>query len=78
MGGLVLGSRLEAHLDCPRQGLKGMSHAPCTSSSGLCDESDITVRGITAIRRCFRVYLEVYTSIRWSSNPVVPQTTRPS
>ncbi|KAM6502944.1 Tetrapyrrole methylase [Amanita muscaria] len=30
---------------------------------GLCDESDITLRGLTAIQRCSRVYLEAYTSI---------------
>ena len=30
---------------------------------GLCDESDITLRGLNAIRRSSRVYLEAYTSI---------------
>lgn len=30
---------------------------------GLCDESDITLRGLTAIQGCSRVYLEAYTSI---------------
>ncbi|KAM6491299.1 hypothetical protein JOM56_013538 [Amanita muscaria] len=32
-------------------------------SLGLCDESDITLRGLTTIQRCSRVYLEAYTSI---------------
>ena len=30
---------------------------------GLCDEHDITVRGLNALRTCDRVYLEAYTSI---------------
>ncbi|KAG8808852.1 diphthine synthase, partial [Serendipita sp. 401] len=30
---------------------------------GLCDEKDITVRGLEAVKRCERVYLEAYTSI---------------
>ncbi|KIY53053.1 Diphthine synthase [Fistulina hepatica ATCC 64428] len=30
---------------------------------GLCDEKDITIRGLEAIRRSARVYLEAYTSI---------------
>ncbi|KAN0081355.1 Tetrapyrrole methylase [Tylopilus felleus] len=30
---------------------------------GLCDEKDITVRGLEAVRSSTRVYLEVYTSI---------------
>ena len=30
---------------------------------GLCDESDITLRGLNAIRGASRVYLEAYTSI---------------
>ncbi|KAH7911384.1 diphthine synthase isoform b [Hygrophoropsis aurantiaca] len=30
---------------------------------GLCDEKDITVRGLEAVQRCTRVYLEAYTSI---------------
>ena len=30
---------------------------------GLCDESDITLRGLNAIRSASRVYLEAYTSI---------------
>jgi diphthine synthase len=30
---------------------------------GLCDETDITLRGLTAVRKCARVYLEAYTSI---------------
>ena len=30
---------------------------------GLCDETDITLRGLTAVRSCARVYLEAYTSI---------------
>jgi diphthine synthase len=30
---------------------------------GLCDEHDITLRGLEAVRRSDRVYLEAYTSI---------------
>jgi diphthine methyl ester synthase len=30
---------------------------------GLADEKDITVRGLEAIKRCEKVYLESYTSI---------------
>ncbi|KAF7296061.1 RAD26-like SNF2 family DNA-dependent ATPase [Mycena kentingensis (nom. inval.)] len=30
---------------------------------GLCDEKDITVRGLEAVKGCARVYLEAYTSI---------------
>ena len=30
---------------------------------GLYDEQDITVRGLAAVRRCKRVFLEAYTSI---------------
>ncbi|CAL9694993.1 unnamed protein product [Knipowitschia caucasica] len=30
---------------------------------GLGDAEDITVKGLAAVRRCSRVYLEVYTSI---------------
>lgn len=30
---------------------------------GLCDERDITLRGLDAVRGCARVYLEAYTSI---------------
>ena len=30
---------------------------------GLYDEQDITVRGLQAVKRCKRVYLEAYTSI---------------
>ncbi|KAG1856882.1 Diphthine synthase [Suillus fuscotomentosus] len=30
---------------------------------GLCDEKDITVRGLEAVKSCSRVYLEAYTSI---------------
>ncbi|KAI0343547.1 Diphthine synthase [Trametopsis cervina] len=30
---------------------------------GLCDERDITVRGLEAVKGCSRVYLEAYTSI---------------
>ncbi|CAG8528111.1 4666_t:CDS:2 [Diversispora eburnea] len=30
---------------------------------GLCDETDITVKGLNAIKSCERVYLESYTSI---------------
>ncbi|KDQ56485.1 hypothetical protein JAAARDRAFT_158576 [Jaapia argillacea MUCL 33604] len=30
---------------------------------GLCDEKDITVRGLEAVKGCSRVYLEAYTSI---------------
>ncbi|KAK9826065.1 hypothetical protein WJX74_009687 [Apatococcus lobatus] len=30
---------------------------------GLADEKDITVRGLEAVRKCSRVYLEAYTSI---------------
>ncbi|KAK9816927.1 hypothetical protein WJX72_007140 [[Myrmecia] bisecta] len=30
---------------------------------GLCDEKDITVRGLEAVKRCSRIYLEAYTSI---------------
>ncbi|TCD69404.1 diphthine synthase [Steccherinum ochraceum] len=30
---------------------------------GLCDERDITVRGLEAVKSCSRVYLEAYTSI---------------
>ena len=29
---------------------------------GLCDERDITLRGLDAVRGCKRVYLEAYTS----------------
>ena len=30
---------------------------------GLCDEKDITIRGLEAVKSCSRVYLEAYTSI---------------
>ncbi|EUC62541.1 diphthine synthase [Rhizoctonia solani AG-3 Rhs1AP] len=30
---------------------------------GLCDEKDITVRGLEAVQKCSRIYLEAYTSI---------------
>jgi len=30
---------------------------------GLCDEKDITVRGLEAVKSCSRIYLEAYTSI---------------
>ncbi|KAI0071181.1 Diphthine synthase [Panus rudis PR-1116 ss-1] len=30
---------------------------------GLCDEKDITIRGLEAVKLCTRVYLEAYTSI---------------
>ena len=30
---------------------------------GLCDEKDITVRGLEAVKGAERVYLEAYTSI---------------
>ncbi|KAG9087193.1 diphthine synthase, partial [Ceratobasidium sp. 392] len=30
---------------------------------GLCDEKDITVRGLEAVKKCNRIYLEAYTSI---------------
>ncbi|KAG9082797.1 diphthine synthase [Ceratobasidium sp. UAMH 11750] len=30
---------------------------------GLCNEKDITVRGLEAVKKCSRVYLEAYTSI---------------
>ena len=30
---------------------------------GLYDEQDITVRGLQAVRKCKRVFLEAYTSI---------------
>jgi diphthine methyl ester synthase len=30
---------------------------------GLADEQDITLRGLNAIKRCTRIYLESYTSI---------------
>jgi len=30
---------------------------------GLCDEKDITVRGLEVVKRSSRVYLEAYTSI---------------
>ncbi|KAG8771262.1 diphthine synthase [Ceratobasidium sp. 428] len=30
---------------------------------GLCDEKDITVRGLEAVKKCSRIYLEAYTSI---------------
>lgn len=30
---------------------------------GLCDERDVTLRGLAAVRRCKRVYLEAYTSV---------------
>ncbi|GAW04354.1 Diphthine synthase [Lentinula edodes] len=30
---------------------------------GLCDEKDITVRGLEAVKSASRVYLEAYTSI---------------
>ena len=30
---------------------------------GLCDASDITVKGLEVVRRASRVYLEAYTSI---------------
>ncbi|KAI0684835.1 Diphthine synthase [Cytidiella melzeri] len=30
---------------------------------GLCDEKDITVRGLEAVKGCTRVYLEAYTSV---------------
>ncbi|KAH0588693.1 diphthine synthase [Termitomyces sp. 'cryptogamus'] len=33
------------------------------SSLGLSDEKDVTVRGLEAIKKCSRVYLEAYTSI---------------
>lgn len=30
---------------------------------GLCDEKDVSLRGLEAIKRCERVYLEAYTSV---------------
>jgi len=30
---------------------------------GLCDEKDITVKGLEAVKSCERLYLEAYTSI---------------
>lgn len=30
---------------------------------GLADETDITVKGLAAVKSCSRVYLEAYTSI---------------
>lgn len=30
---------------------------------GLCDEQDITVRGLAVVRKCKRIFLEAYTSI---------------
>lgn len=30
---------------------------------GLADETDITVKGLAAVKSCARVYLEAYTSI---------------
>jgi diphthine methyl ester synthase len=30
---------------------------------GLADETDITIRGFNAVKKCTRVYLESYTSI---------------
>ncbi|KAG8705929.1 diphthine synthase [Ceratobasidium sp. 394] len=30
---------------------------------GLCDEKDITIRGLEAVKKCSRIYLEAYTSI---------------
>lgn len=30
---------------------------------GLCDERDVTLRGLDAVRRCSRIYLEAYTSL---------------
>ncbi|KAG5733838.1 hypothetical protein E4T56_gene15899, partial [Termitomyces sp. T112] len=30
---------------------------------GLSDEKDVTIRGLEAIKKCSRVYLEAYTSI---------------
>ena len=30
---------------------------------GLCDEKDITLRGLEAVKKCTRIYLEAYTSI---------------
>ena len=30
---------------------------------GLCDEKDITVRGLETVKKCSRIYLEAYTSI---------------
>jgi len=30
---------------------------------GLCDESDITVKGLNAVKKSERIYLEAYTSI---------------
>lgn len=30
---------------------------------GLSDETDITVKGLEAVKKCARVYLEAYTSI---------------
>jgi diphthine methyl ester synthase len=30
---------------------------------GLCDERDVTLRGLAAVRRCKRIYLEAYTSV---------------
>jgi len=30
---------------------------------GLCDEKDITLRGLEAVKKCSRIYLEAYTSI---------------
>lgn len=35
---------------------------------GLCDPSDITVKGLEVVRRASRVYLEAYTSILISSS----------
>ena len=35
---------------------------------GLCDPSDITVKGLNVVKKASRVYLEAYTSILISSS----------
>ena len=35
---------------------------------GLCDPSDITVKGLDVVKRASRVYLEAYTSILTASS----------
>ena len=30
---------------------------------GLCDANDVTLKGLDAIKKCSRVYLEAYTSV---------------
>lgn len=45
---------------------------------GLYDEQDITVRGLAAVRRCTRIFLEAYTSILLVDKEKLVRATKPN